>query len=84
MDNQHQKKTYPNSYFEGYNWIYQGLGFGISMYVLVVFIFPLFEMDTTYTAQNKVEGLLIFIIGGLMYGLLMKYVLRLLQNDKAN
>lgn len=60
--------------FEGRGWIYQSLGWGLSMYILMnIFIA---WMTDDISLKRLVWGVPIYLIGGLLYGLTMKTMYR--------
>lgn len=69
------KNKYIN-HFEGKKWIYEGVGFGIIMYILNVFIFPYFFYKSEISLNESLIALPIWIIGGLGYGLTMRTYFR--------
>ena len=52
-------------------WIKQGISFGLFMYVFMSILFPLITKDEI-TLRNLLISLPIWIVGGLIYGYLMK------------
>ena len=50
------------------NWWKTGLGFGLFMFVLMELMFPVFSGDA-YTSKKILTGLIVWLIGGLIYGL---------------
>jgi hypothetical protein len=72
------KEDNDNFDFEGKNWIYQGLGFGIIMFVMMGILFPILDESISYSNSkySLVMLFIIYIIGGLIYGIAVKYVLR--------
>ena len=82
MDSPRKDYKYDSNFdFEGKNWIYQGLGFGILMFIIVVILLPILHEDTLYSNSKYsiVKLFLFYIIGGLIYGITMKHVLRFLS-----
>lgn len=74
----HQPARYRNldlnsvpSPFEGYGWIKQGLFWGLFMYVFMTFLFPLLFKDTI-TLSKALFGIPFWILGGLLYGYVVK------------
>jgi len=79
MDSPRKDNKYDSNFdFEGKNWIYQGLGFGILMFFIMVILLPILDEDTLYSNSkySKVKLFLFYIIGGLIYGISLKYILR--------
>lgn len=68
-----------NFNFEGKNWIYQGLGFGILMYIFMVVIYPIIFGEANFYSEKLVESFFAHMVMGLMYGVSMKYGLRFLR-----
>jgi len=69
----------PNPY-EGTGWLKQGLFFGVFMYVFMDIIFPLFSNEVL-TKRDLLIGIPIWLIGGLVFGFIMKLVMNK-RNDK--
>ncbi len=53
------------------NWLKMGLFFGLFMYVIVTFLFPLIEQEQI-TRKSMLIGIPIWLIGGLGFGFFMK------------
>lgn len=50
-------------------WIFKGLAWGIIMYALITFIFPLIGIDKSpITLTKSLVSLPIWLIGGLLFG----------------
>ena len=54
------------------NWLKTGLFLGFFMYIIMTFIFPLFEQKQI-TQKNMLTGIPIWLIGGLGFGYIMKF-----------
>ena len=55
------------------NWKKEGLIFGLFMYVFNVILFPLFSSTDEITTKKLLLGIPVWILGGLVYGLVMKF-----------
>ena len=55
------------------NWLIEGLIFGLFMYVFNVILFPLFSSTDEITTKKLLVGIPVWLIGGLVYGLVMKF-----------
>ena len=59
--------------FAGYGWIKEGLSFGFFMFIVMTFISnPLLMDENPFTWRSLVSGLISWLVGGLLYGLIMK------------
>ena len=56
-------------------WLYQGVGWGFFMFVVIGIILPVTEGDTL-TFSNLGMSLIIFLVGGLCYGFGVKLLLK--------
>lgn len=70
MDTLHQK--YHN---HPYFWLKDGLRYGLVMFVGTSLLWPLIFDDTGYTLFFFCQQFVTWMIGGLGYGLLMRYVI---------
>ena len=69
-DKQNKNKVV-KSYYQK-NWWKYGLYWGGFMYVIMVFGFPYYQ-DKEITLLSMILGIPIWVIGGLVYGYLMKW-----------
>ena len=66
-------KTTPEDW-EGRGWIWQGLSWGLFMYVFMVLLFPLLTGDPI-TWKKVLVGIPFWALGGLGYGYVMKQIM---------
>jgi len=66
--------TYRSTPFDKKNWIHTGLGFGITMFVLMSLLFPLISNEPI-TWRSLLFGIISWMIGGLVYSYIMKVFL---------
>lgn len=52
-------------------WLKVGFGWGLGMYILMVFIFPFLKREPI-TFNTLIIGFFWWMIGGLLFGLLMR------------
>ncbi len=62
----------PIQQFSGKKWILEGILFGVFMYILNVFIFPLIGIGEWHSTKKIITALPIWLLGGLGYGYTMK------------
>ncbi len=55
------------------NWLKEGLIFGLFMYVFNVILLPLLSYTDKITTRKLLVGIPVWLIGGLVYGLVMKF-----------
>ncbi|TVQ15823.1 MAG: hypothetical protein EA361_05050 [Bacteroidetes bacterium] len=68
------KNKKPNP-FEGSGWLAQGITFAIILFVLMFVVYPL-VMGEELTLKSILAGLISSSLGGLIYGLAMKWLNR--------
>lgn len=66
--------------FEGKGWIYHGLGLGIFLFLMIAVLMPLFSGEPRN--GNLLTQFIICMVGGLVYGIVTKYVMRLFASKK--
>ena len=64
--------------FNKQRWIKMGLTWGAFMFLFMTFLFPFF-MGQNITLKSKLFGLIIWTIGGLVFG----YIMKLIMNKKG-
>jgi len=65
------------------SWIVNGLIFGAIMYVIMCIAYPL-VMGIEITSRSLLSGLIVYGIGGLLYGILEKIMLSGLKNGQKD
>ena len=66
------KKMNKHSKFEGNGWIKIGLIFAVVMYIFNQLLMPYFIFKDEITQKKLIIGVPIWIIGGLLYGYIVK------------
>lgn len=69
--------------FDDKRWIISGFSWGAIMFLLMTFVFPLWDGDPI-TMKSIVVGLIIWTITGLGFGYTMKISMRKLEQNEKN
>ena len=65
-------------HYEGKSWIATGLSWGIGMYLVMILIYPTITGEEIIL-KNLLIGLPIYAIGGLLFGLTMRKILKIMK-----
>lgn len=60
--------------YDGFGWVKVGLGWGLFMYIIMTFIFPLID-QSTINLKSILIGIPIWVSAGLLFGLTSKKIL---------
>lgn len=70
-----EDKLHQKYHSHPYYWLQDGLRFGVIMFVFTSLLLPLLFDDTGYTLAFFRQNIITWSIGGLSYGLMMRYVI---------
>lgn len=62
-------------------WVWEGLGWGVFMFLIMGILFPLAEKKQI-TTTVVITSLLYWLVGGLIYGYMMKLFLQYISRKK--
>lgn len=85
MAKKKEKVTEADNY-TGKAWINQAIGFGVFMYLINTFLIPfVLQEKFNHTIKNHLTYFVVFMLGGVLYGLTMKfYFERKIRKKKEN
>ncbi len=72
---EYQPKNKKPNPFEGSGWLVKGITFALILFVFMFFVYPL-VMGEQLTLKSILAGLVSSSLGGLVYGLAMKWLNR--------
>lgn len=83
LETQRKKFSQPlSNTLPDYDWWYEGLRWAVTMYIFMVFLFPLL-LKENITLQRCLIGIPVWIVAGLLYGIMVKKMNRVKKQEEV-